>query len=231
MDFLSIALSGLLGTTAMIFIMTFIHRMKWANADMVRAVGSMITGTYENSFYFGLFAHYLIGVGFSFLYALLISVAPVQSPGSTEIIAGLAGLVHGLIVGLLLMVEVAEHHPIERFQKAGLGVAVSHVIGHIAYGLTLGIVLANRWESTSRILRAMSEDRFNAGDVIGFAAFAAPVFGAPFIFGLYITYGFIKSKFIADSERQARVSARKRGLRARQASKSLKENRAERRAA
>jgi hypothetical protein len=205
MEFLTIALSGFLATTAMIAVMTLIHKMKWANADMVRAVGSMITGAYENSFFIGLMAHYLIGIGFSFIYTLLISSAPVQSPGSTEIIAGLAGLVHGLMVGLLLMVEVAEHHPIDRFQRAGLGVAVSHVLGHIIYGLTVGFMLAHRWESTSKILTAISEDRFNAGDVIGFAVIAAPIFGAPLLFGVYMSYGFIKSKYLADIRQEKLV--------------------------
>jgi len=198
MNFFTIAFAGVLGTTAMIAIMEFIHRMKWANADMVRAIGSMVIGTYENSLYVGLLIHYAIGIGISFLYTLLISFAPIQTQGSTEIIAGMTGLVHGLIVGLLLMVEVAEHHPIPRFQRAGLGVAVSHVIGHIIYGLTVGFVLAKQWGSTSKILEAISEDRFNSGDIIGFAFVVAPIFGAPLLFAFYMSYGFIKSKYMAE---------------------------------
>jgi uncharacterized membrane protein YagU involved in acid resistance len=198
MNFLMIGLSGFLGTTAMIAIMSFIHRMKWANADMIRAVGSIVTGSYENSFYVGLIVHYAVGISFSFLYTLIIAVAPIQTPGSTEIIAGLTGVVHGLMVGLLLMVEVAEHHPVERFQRVGLGVAVSHVIGHIVYGLTVGFILAHQWGSTRQFLDAISEDRFNAGDVIGFSLMAIPIFWAPFLFIFYMSYGFIKSKLLAD---------------------------------
>jgi len=206
MNFLTIAFAGFLGTTTMIAAMTFIHKMKWANADMVRAIGSMILGTYENSLYVGLLAHYTIGMSISFLYTLLISFAPIQTPGSTEIIAGLVGLVHGLMVGLILMVEAAEHHPIQRFRRAGLGVAVSHVIGHIIYGLTLGYVLAKQWGTTSKILEAISEDRFNSGDIIGFAFIAAPIFGAPLLFAFYMSYGFIKSKYMAEirEERKTR---------------------------
>jgi len=210
MNFLMVGLAGFLATTAMILVMTFIHKMKWANADMIRAVGSMITGSYEGSFYFGLIAHYSIGIGFSFLYTLLIAVAPIHTPGSTEIITALVGFVHGLMVGLLLMVEVAEHHPIERFQRAGLGVAVSHVIGHIVYGLTVGVVLAHQWGSTSQILDAFSDDRFNAGDVIGFSFMAVPVFWLPFLFVTYMSYGFIKSKILASERAEEFIQSQRK---------------------
>jgi len=44
------------------------------------------------------------------------------------------------VVSFALVVLVAEHHPLERFQKAGMGVAVAHLLGHLVYGLIIGLL-------------------------------------------------------------------------------------------
>ena len=43
-------------------------------------------------------------------------------------------------VSLALVISVAEHHPLERFRKAGITVAVSHLAGHMVYGLIVGAI-------------------------------------------------------------------------------------------
>jgi len=53
----------------------------------------------------------------------------------------MTGVFHGLVVSFLLAVLVAEHHPIEQFQKAGSEVAAAHLFGHIIYGLIVGAVI------------------------------------------------------------------------------------------
>jgi hypothetical protein len=42
------------------------------------------------------------------------------------------------VVSLLLVVIIAEHHPLERFQQAGLPVAITHIAAHLVYGLVFG---------------------------------------------------------------------------------------------
>ncbi|NIS09829.1 MAG: hypothetical protein GWO07_14000, partial [Candidatus Dadabacteria bacterium] len=49
--------SGIMATLMMIGIMELITRSKLANADMVRAIGSIFTKAYENSLTPGLIAH------------------------------------------------------------------------------------------------------------------------------------------------------------------------------
>ena len=44
----------------------------------------------------------------------------------------------GHLANWLLVALVAEHHPIEKFQSAGLGVAAAHWVGHVVYGLVVG---------------------------------------------------------------------------------------------
>src|SRR5436309_451054 len=120
--------------------MSVVHRYKWANADMIRAVGSLFSLSYEEALAPGLFIHYTFGVFFAFVYAFIIGLAPVSSPTVAFFIATFCGMVHGVIVGLLLDVLVAEHHPLKQFRKAGMSVVLAHVFGHAFYGLTLGIL-------------------------------------------------------------------------------------------
>jgi hypothetical protein len=46
------------------------------------------------------------------------------------------------VVSLLLVIVVAEHHPLERFREAGFRVGVTHVAAHVVYGLVLGIAVS-----------------------------------------------------------------------------------------
>ncbi len=143
-DVVRIAGAGIAGTTAMTLVMGLIHGFGWANADMVRAIGTLYTRKEDNAFSVGLSVHYGAGILFAFLYAVALYFAPIQSPTafSTVLVCILISFFHGLVVSMLLAIEVAEHHPLEKFRKAGAGVVFSHLIGHIFYGLFVGLFLA-----------------------------------------------------------------------------------------
>jgi hypothetical protein len=36
---------------------------------------------------------------------------------------------------------VAEHHPLPEFREVGVAVAAAHLVGHIIYGLVVGMIL------------------------------------------------------------------------------------------
>ena len=156
MDLLWIVCAGFFGTTLMILVMTLICRMQWANADMLRAIGSIFTPSYELSFYYGLVIQYSAGICFGFIYAYLLKMLPTHTTSSMLTTATVMGLVQGLVISLLLVVEVAEHHPSRSFRKAGIGIAVSYVIGHVAYGLTVGICLVAFWFKLSPMSDGMT---------------------------------------------------------------------------
>lgn len=173
----------------MIGVMEIIHRLKWANADMVRAIGSLYTRSYEMSLKPGLLIHYSAGLSFAFLYSILIGIAPVNTGGGIIIISMLAGLVHGIVVSLLLAVLVAEHHPLREFRNASLGVVLSHVAGHVFYGAALGTFFALTHAKQS-YLTDMYPLWF-AHRVGGFVAFGGlwmGLFGMPFLFAGYVLY-------------------------------------------
>jgi hypothetical protein len=189
MEGILIAVAGIAATTAMVLVMYAIHAMKWANADMVRAIGSIYTRSYEMSLLPGLVSHYAIGIAFSFLYAMLIGVAPVSTGGGIVIIALLTGLVHGIVMSLFLAVMVAEHHPLPEFRSADVGVIGAHVAGHVVYGATLGICLALAGAKQTFLVGLLpSKVASYALDFVTFAEVWVVLFGMPMLFIGYAAY-------------------------------------------
>ncbi len=134
-------ISGLLGAAGMSIVMSFIHSPKFANADMIRAIGSIYTRSLDNSFTPGLVIHFIIGALISFVYVGLITIMSPTSPIITTGIGGMIGLFHGVAVGFILVVAVAEYHPLKQFQEAGVEVAIAHLVGHVIYGVIVGAVI------------------------------------------------------------------------------------------
>ena len=85
--------------------------------------------------------HFTAGIIFAFLYVVFLSLFSLGSVGAYIGMGAMTGVFHGLVVSFLIVVLVAEHHPIEQFQKAGAEVAVAHLVGHIIYGLIVGAVI------------------------------------------------------------------------------------------
>jgi hypothetical protein len=136
-----IVVAGLVATSAMVVFMQAIHRRGWANADMIRAIGSILTRSEKEAWKPGVVIHYTIGVFFAFAYSVLLAISPASSFLGVLVLSTFIGMVHGVVVGLMLTILVAEHHPLERFQHAGAGVVIAHKLGHVVYGFTVGLTL------------------------------------------------------------------------------------------
>jgi hypothetical protein len=137
---LDIVLAGIVGTAFMSGLMTVIHRSGWANADMIRALGSLLTRSYDKALLPGLLIHFASGIGFAFPYAAIVgAILKPEASGSTFFCV-VIGLVHGIVVSLLLLAVVTQRHPVERFRGADFEVAVAHVVGHLGYGLGVGLM-------------------------------------------------------------------------------------------
>ena len=68
------ALAGVIGTAGMSVALWGITRTGIANAAMIRAIGSLFTRSYEDSFGLGLTVHFIVGIILAFLYVALISL-------------------------------------------------------------------------------------------------------------------------------------------------------------
>ena len=133
--------AGLIGTGGMTLVMWLIHKSGMANADMVRAIGSLFSRNLDESLAPGLIIHFIIGSLIAFIYVILISLFHPTSVAATIGTGAMIGIFHGVAFSFLLVIAVAEHHPLEEFRIAGLEVALSHLVGHVVYGLLVGAVI------------------------------------------------------------------------------------------
>jgi fucose 4-O-acetylase-like acetyltransferase len=140
--------AGFVGTLLMTGVMWFIHRSGWANADMTRAIGSLVTRRYENSLLPGIAINFTVGCIFAVGYLLVIRSLDLRSVYLAVAVGGALGALHGCAMAYILMALVAETHPVERFRAAGAEVAAAHVAGHVAYGIGVGLVAG--WLGTGK---------------------------------------------------------------------------------
>ena len=110
-DFLTIVLASLAGTSAMILFIETIQRVAGIHVDLVRAIGTLFTSVEKQAFFLGILLIYFIGVFFGFLYAGVLTWAPIGTLGSTMILTTLIGLIHGMVVGLILVMTSAASGP------------------------------------------------------------------------------------------------------------------------
>jgi uncharacterized membrane protein len=133
-------IAGITGTVFMSLVMWFIHERKWANADMIRAIGSMVTRRYENALLPGLLLHVIAGCVFAVPYLLIMRAIGVTNWWVIAQIGLAIGTFHGAAMVFILM-AMAEKHPLEQFRTAGPAVGWAHVVGHMAYGLGVGLAV------------------------------------------------------------------------------------------
>jgi uncharacterized membrane protein YagU involved in acid resistance len=139
---LAVVVAGVTGTTLMTMTMWFTHRQGWANADMIRAIGTLVTRRYERSLGPGLVIHYVAGCLFAIPYLLVIRALGGMSFMQNVMVCGAIGIFHSAAMLFVLMALFGDNHPIERFRKASTEVAAAYIVGHIVYGVGVGIIAA-----------------------------------------------------------------------------------------
>lgn len=130
--------AGIIGTAGMTLLLTLITKSGLANADMVRAIGSIATKRFESAYGYGLLIHFIFGIVFAFIYTIIIVSLPFRSYFSQAAAGTILGYMHGGVMAFVLVVMVSEHHPMEEFRKTGFSVAAAHVAAHILYGFLVG---------------------------------------------------------------------------------------------
>jgi hypothetical protein len=142
MSFILTALvGGIVGGLAMEGVLWLLGRGGWAKADMIVALGSMFTKSRDTAWRVGAMLHLVAAIGFALAYTLLMhSLGYTHMPWSAALGMGV-GFLHGLIVSLGLVWVVAEQHPLEEFNEAGMAIGLSHILGHVVYGGIVGFVV------------------------------------------------------------------------------------------
>ena len=130
--------AGLIATTGITAVLWTINKSGWTNADMVRAIGSFFTKSRENALGIGLVIHFVSGTIFAAVYLHALSLLGLSNLGFEIFFGGLFGFAQGLVVGWCI-VRFADVHPVEHFQNADFQVAAAHTVGHIVYGMLIGV--------------------------------------------------------------------------------------------
>lgn len=141
--FLVIAgVAGALGATAMNALMRTIGSRGDTSINMVEALASYFTGSLDNAMRVGTIIHLSAGVFFGYVYTVIIMMTGVAGFVPVLFFALGIGFLHGLVVSYGLMFYVAERHPIERYRRATFEVGALHLVGHVVYGLVVGLIVA-----------------------------------------------------------------------------------------
>ena len=131
--------AGIIATAGMTALLWLFDKTGKTNANMVRAIGSAVTRSAETSLWPGLVIQFVSGILFAFIYMTALNMVQLQGILSLVIAGGVIGFAHGFAFSFV-MVILAEHHPVEKFQNAGFQVAIVHFLAHIVYGLLVGLV-------------------------------------------------------------------------------------------
>ena len=141
--------AGFVATAGITAVLWGINKTGWTNADMVRAIGSFFTKSYDNALRVGLLIHFVTGMIISAAYLHILSIMNLPDMFSLIGFGALLGFGQGFLVSYAI-VKFAHIHPVEAFQKADYQVALAHIAGHIVYGMLIGAIFG--------ILRIMGFD-------------------------------------------------------------------------
>jgi hypothetical protein len=133
-------LAGMAGAFAMNFFMRAVSAQFSRRVDMVRALGSLVTGKLEGAQRVGTTIHTLSGLFFGAVYFVLFALIGFEAAPRSALLGLGFGFLHGLVVSYGLMFVVSEKHPVEAYRQATLSVGLLHLLGHMLYGLVTGII-------------------------------------------------------------------------------------------
>jgi hypothetical protein len=131
-------IAGIVATAGMTGFLWIIDKTGKVNANMIKALGSAITRSVETSLIPGLLIQFFSGIFFAYIYIYFLHLLQLSTIYSFILAGGIIGFGHGFAFSFI-MVILAEHHPVERFQNAGFQVAIVHFIAHIIYGFLVGL--------------------------------------------------------------------------------------------
>ncbi|MEM0967312.1 MAG: hypothetical protein AAGJ81_14290 [Verrucomicrobiota bacterium] len=135
-------IAGALGAVAMSYSMRLISRLGGGDeVDMVIALGSFFSRTKKNATQFGLGIHLGSGLLFGVIYGLLFSAIGITHLFPVVFVGIGFGILHGLGMAYVLMIYMAEKHPLEEFREVSLIIGAIHFFGHIVYGAVVGVVI------------------------------------------------------------------------------------------
>jgi hypothetical protein len=133
--------AGLIGTAGMSIFIYSRSTFGFSGREALSIIGRLVTESPEQAPKAGAILHAAAGVLFAICYTILIlaiSPAGVMARAGT---GALIGLAHGFTMSYVMVISVAEHHPVIRLREAGIGLALLYLLGHVIYGILVGLVV------------------------------------------------------------------------------------------
>ena len=138
MNFVATIVAGLVGTAAMTILMMLAPMMGMPKMDIVGMLGSMFTPNQGPAKIIGLIVHFMMGVIFAIIYALVWHLGL----GAATWLWGLIfGFVHGLIA-VMAMPMMMKTHPRPPKMAPGPKMMMGQIMGHLLFGLVTALVYA-----------------------------------------------------------------------------------------
>jgi len=131
-------IAGLLGTLVMTALIYIAPRMGIPKMDIIGMLGTMFTASEGTARVLGTIAHFMMGVIFAIIYALLWSLG-IGSP--TWLWGLIFGAIHG-VVAIVMMPVMIKMHPRPPQMESGPLMAVGLLMGHLAFGLVVALTYA-----------------------------------------------------------------------------------------
>jgi hypothetical protein len=131
-------LAGILGTVGMGLAIGVFIRSGFINADIVKAIGSIYTKSYDNDLLPGAIIHYIAGVIVALLYVIFINPFFSCSVVSSIGMGAMTGLFYGIAVSFLLVFLIKKHYVLDQLRGSGFEVAAVYLISCFIYGIILG---------------------------------------------------------------------------------------------
>ncbi len=141
MTLLTILTSGLLAALLMGLVGFFLQYLGLHRADMITSVGTLFTHEPKRALSVGWLVQLTFGALFALAYAFVWSYLDHLTFGIFLLVGAITGFIHGLVVSIMLVIEIAEHHPNPAYRNIGFTIALSYIGTHVIYGLALGYLL------------------------------------------------------------------------------------------
>jgi hypothetical protein len=131
--------AGLAGALLMNLFLRWVGSAFEEPVNMVRVLGSFVTGSRETGVVAGTAIHLAFGVIFGVIYAWgLVLIGAAAFPNS--FFAGLGmGFAHGLLSSYAMMFVMEEKHPIGKYRNATFSIGLLYLIAHGIYGAVMGL--------------------------------------------------------------------------------------------
>lgn len=136
MDWIAAIIAGLVGTAAMTMLMAVAPMMGMPKMDIIGMLGSMFSANKGTATALGTIMHFMMGVVFAIIYALvwnLLSITPTWWWGL------IFGAVHTLPV-MVMMPVMMKMHPRPPAMERNILSIVGQFMGHMVFGLVVALV-------------------------------------------------------------------------------------------